>query len=146
LIIVPPIILIAAIGLNKLFKNKYFFKTKFVLVATIIPILCFFRIHSRLADPIEFEPRRSAAFELIEQNDLVMIEDKTTAIRLYQINRKGWPLRSTISYDVVKPLVDRGGKYLILDNQLDKYDDSLFLIFEEKPMKINDLYCYRVKN
>lgn len=145
LIILPPIAAITGVGINKIIQMKKYRNVIFILLFVVIPFTPFLRIHQRFIDVPNFDKIRSDANVIIPSNSLVMVEDPTTAIRLYQLNKKGWPLRDTITYSYVKQLIDEGGDFIILENEIDKYDDSLKYLFETQYRKIDNLYCYPVQ-
>ncbi len=145
LIIVPPLAAITGVGINHITQMKKYGKAILILLLLLIPFTPFLRIHQRFIDVPNFDKIRSDAAEVIPSKSLVMVEDATTAIRLYQLNKTGWPLRGTITYSHVKQLVNEGGNIIVLENEIGKYDDSLKYLFERKYKKIDNLFCYLVK-
>ena len=144
LIATVPFALVTGYGLWKAVQTKY---GKQIMIAcfVIVPLLTFFRVQHRIADVPEFEPMRTDTEKIIPRESLVMVEDGTTAIKLYQLNRVGWPLRGEIRPSDVQNLIARGGKYIILENAISAYDDSLAVLFEDDFRMIDSLYCYKAK-
>lgn len=144
LIAVPPFALFTGLGLKKLTEIK-FGKIILPIIIIIVPILTFLRVDHRIDDVPEFEPMRTDAAKIIPQEARVMVEDGTTSIKLYQLNRTGWPLRGEIKYGFVKECVDKGGEFIILENRINNYDDSIKYLFDSSFVMIDSLYCYRTK-
>lgn len=145
LIIVPPLAIISGFGLKQLTCGARYRQALLVLLLVAGPIGAWARIGSRLSGESNFHQIRAAAKATIPPDALVMVQDPTTAIRLYQLNRRGWPLRSQITRDMVAGLISRGGEYLILSDPLDQYNDSLALLVDTIPSRLGPLHCYTVK-
>ncbi|MCX6826736.1 MAG: glycosyltransferase family 39 protein [candidate division Zixibacteria bacterium] len=142
LIIVPPLAALTGVGLAKIFewgRRGWIFAALLLLMAVPGTLI---RIHSRFGPTNEFYQIRNDVEKLIPAKSLVMVQDNTTAIRLYQLNRKGWPLRNIIKYDEIKKYVSQGAQFLILDRPIETYDDSLTILFEKNPKTIGSFYCY----
>lgn len=146
LIIVPPLAAITGIGLNRLTRFAGWRQYALIALMLLAPFGAVARTYHRFAAVNEFERLREDSDRFIPRTALVMVQDTTPAIKLYQLNRKGWPLRKVINYSLVKMLVSQGGEYLVLDNPIESYDDSLALMFEPGHERIGNLYCYRVRN
>lgn len=146
LIIVPPLAALSGLGLYGMHKTGHWRRYLVVVLLVVAPAGAIARIHHRLTTVEEFDQMRKDAQRAIPAESLVMVQDTTPAIRLYQLNRKGWPLRGEIEYRTIKEYVEQGGKYLILDEPIDNYDDSLSILFKETDQGIGRLYLYVVKN
>ena len=145
LIIVPPLAAITGSGLYHLMNSGGWRKMVAVILITIAPVGAFLRIYDRFDDISRFDQIREAADKYIPAESLVMVEDNTPVVRLYQLNRKGWPLRNEITYGEIKKCVEQGGEYLILEKDLKNYNDSLRLIFSDSAITLGGLYCYTLK-
>lgn len=146
LIILPPIATITGIGLERLVRAGSYERWIAVILMLAVPIGTSARIMHRFADVPEFEPMRADADRLIPMNDLVMTEEGTSAIKLYQLNRHGWAVRGGIGYSSIKQMVDQGGRFLILEHPIDQYNDSLLQLFPTEAKNVGPFYCYRAKN
>ncbi len=144
LIILPPIAAITGVGIHKMTQLKYG-NYLFIAWFLIIPFTTCFRLEHRLESEPRFDKIRQDAAKVIPDNALVMVEDGSTSIKLYKLNKIGWPLRGTIKYAYVKELIGKGGQYIILENEIKQYDDSLQQLFETKFQTIDNLYCYTIR-
>lgn len=144
LTIVPALAAISGVGMYGLLQRGGWRKILLTALLVISPAVTIIRIVPRFGDTGEFHAIRMAAERAIPVKSLVMVEDKTQAIRLYQLNRKGWPLKKNITYREIKEYVGKGGQFLILDKPIGNYDDSLRLIFSDSAIKLGSLYCYNV--
>ncbi len=144
LIILPPIAAITGVGLHKITQLKYG-NYLFIAWFLIIPFVTYFRLEHRLESEPRFDKIREDAANVIKDNALVMVEDGSTSIKLYKLNKIGWPLRGTIKYAYVKKLIAEGGEYIVLENEIEKYDDSLKYLFDENFQTIDNLYCYTIR-
>lgn len=146
LIIVPPLAAITGIGLNRFMQTASWRRYVVLALVVLAPVGAAVRTRHRLTDVNDFDQIRRDSDRSIPRDALVMVEETTMATRLYQLNRTGWPLRRAINYSAVEPLVKKGGEYLVLENPIETYNDSLALLFETMPERISDLYCYRARN
>ena len=145
LIIVPPIAAIAGIGLHRLYLAGRVWKLVAVVLIIIAPVSAFMRVISRFDETETFYRVRADVDEVIPPDALVMVRDNTNAIRLYQLNRKGWPLLREADLNTVRKYIALGAEYIILDEPMDDYLDSLDLYFETTPRFVGPLACYSLK-
>jgi len=145
LIIVPPLAAISGLALHHLADSPDWRRWLAVAMVLLVPIGAAARTVHRIGPSEDYHEMRADANNSIPRDSLVMVQDQSRAIRLYQMNRKGWVLRDEINYAVVKELVEQGGRYLILDRPLAAYDDSLGLIIDTASARIGPMYCYETK-
>ena len=125
LVILPPFALITGAGIEKLCARGRWRQWTALTLVALAPLVAGIRVSHRFGATPEFESVRSASAKHIPAHDLVMVEDNTTAIRLYQLNRRGWPIRFGVTSEKLAPCIEEGAKYLILENPIDSYADSL---------------------
>jgi len=145
MIIVPPLAAVTGSGLYYLILSAGWRKIVAVILIAVAPIGAFIRIYDRFDDTTRFDRIREAADIYIPAESLVMVQDNTPVVRLYQLNRKGWPLRGEITFAETKKCVEQGAEYLILEKELKNYNDSLMLIFSDSAITLGGLYCYTLK-
>ncbi|UCD63212.1 MAG: glycosyltransferase family 39 protein [Candidatus Zixiibacteriota bacterium] len=145
LIIVPPLAALTGTGLNHVVERVPWRRLFLTAVVLLVPLGAVARTYHRIADVAEFEQMRSDADRLIPRGSLVMIQDTTTAIRLYQVNRNGWPLRFGVTYSEVERLIQQGAEYLVIDGPIAGYTDSLRLLFDESHERVGEMYCYSLR-
>lgn len=146
MIIVPPIAWLAGVGLAALYGYAGWRRIVAIILIILAPTGAVLRIYSRFENSDEFYQIRKAAQEKLPAHSLVMVQDKTPAVRLYQLNRKGWPLRNEIKYQDIVSCVNRGAEYLVLEKPLENFSDSLKLIFSDSVIRLGSLYCYTLKH
>jgi hypothetical protein len=143
LVILPPLAALTGIGLGRLLDKEGWLQ-KFAIALLIMSIpMAFIRVHERIKKVPEFGAIRAMSESTIAPTSLVMVEDDTPAIYLYQLNRKGWSLRSGVKHEEVKNLIKQGAEYLILKRSIEEYSDSLAFMFEGSPVLMGPLYCYK---
>lgn len=146
LIMIPPLAAIAAAGLRQLYENSRWQRSLLYLLIVLAPFGAFARIHSRFSDSSDFYAIRQAVDKVISENSRVLVKDFSRgAIMLYQLNRKGWHIDPARGRNDIIAKINRGAEFLILDQPLEKYDNSLKDIFKINPERIGPLYCYSVK-
>ncbi|HWR84050.1 MAG TPA: glycosyltransferase family 39 protein [Candidatus Deferrimicrobium sp.] len=146
IIIVSPLAVVTGAGLYRLYTRGHWRRVVALALVIVAPIGALLRIHQRLGPTDDYYAIRAAAGKIIPEDTLVAVEDDTPAIRLYQLNRRGWPLRSGVRYDEVAVLVRQGARFLIVEQPLDtaegRWDNVLFT----EPIEFGPLLCYRTKN
>ena len=145
LVALPPLALVTGLGLRMLLEGSAWRRALLVLLLVAAPVGAWLRVGHRFTDESQFGEIRQAADRTIPPQALVMVEDPTTAVRLYQLNRHGWPLRFAITYDTVRTRIEKGADYLVLTKPLDSYQDSLSLLVASAPVRLGPLYAYRVE-
>ena len=146
LIIVPPLAMISGWGLYLLSLKPKWKMPLVILLLIILPAVSFLRISSRFAHIEEFDLMRESAEKHIDKNALVIVDESTSAIRLYQLNRKGWAYRDQITSDKIKPLIARGGEYLLLKKPIEEYEEAMSLLVLDSVIMFGPLYGYRTIN
>lgn len=145
LIIVPSLAVFSGLGLASLHSGAGWRRNiVIILVLAALPV-AMARIHSRFGPTEDFAAIRESAEKIIPAGDLVMAQDNSPAVRLYQLNRRGWPLRFGIRCSQVIDYVRQGAKFLVLENPIETYNDSLALIFDNNASRIGPLYCYSLR-
>jgi hypothetical protein len=145
LIMVPPLAAATGLGAKELWERGSRWRTVIIVLLVLAPAGIAARIHTRFGEINDFYQIRSAVQDVIPRGERVMVEDSSGANRLYELDRKGWPLRSRIDVRTVQSYVERGGKFLLLLNPIEQYDDSLRLLFDTSGRKLGPLHCYRLK-
>jgi len=144
LVIVPPLAAISGWGLSRLSLMQNWKIPLATFLLLVLPAVSSYRIFSRFDDVPKFEEIRRAANEKIPHDKLVLVEDKSTPIRLYQLNRHGWPVRDSLCIESVCPFIDSGGVYLVLDNPIQTYNQDIWPLVKDSVIKIGPLYGYKV--
>ncbi len=145
LVIVPPVAAITGHGLYRLYTDGRIYRAIAIGLVILAPIGAYIRVGSRLGETETYYQVRADVDRVIPPDALVMVRDNTNAIRLYQLNRKGWPLLRGATLATVEKYVQLGGKYIVLDQPIEEYLDSLEHYFEDTAKAIGPLYCYKLK-
>jgi len=146
MIIVPPLAAITGSGLYRLYTSGSWRRIIVTTLLLLAPVGAFLRIHHRLGPTDDYDAIRAAAEKIIPEHSLVAIQDDTPAIRLYQLNRKGWPLVKGVRFNEIAELIRVGAKFLIVDQPLDTLDSRWPEILNTTPLELGPLYCYRAKD
>jgi 4-amino-4-deoxy-L-arabinose transferase-like glycosyltransferase len=150
IVIVPPLAVFSGVGLYRFAQGKRW--RQWIVVGFCLAAMI--ALYPRLAhrfDPMEkFDAIREAVEANIPCNALVMVQEETTAIRLYQLNRRGWPLRpvkggDVISLPEVRAAISEGAGYLVLLEPIEQYRDSLQLLFQDSVISLGAYYAYHVR-
>jgi hypothetical protein len=145
LLMIPAVAAISGIGLAFLWEQKSVIKNAALLFCIVAPIVTAIRIKHRFETDTRFEAIRQDTEQHIPRTALVMVEEPTTAVRLYQMNRHGWPIRHGVSLPALQEPLASGADFLVTERPLYMYDSSLAPFFDPTPQRIDSLYCYRVK-
>jgi hypothetical protein len=151
LIIVPATAVFAGIGLERLARPRAWQSWVAIGLMVAAGVALYPRLIHRY-DPMEkFDAIRTAVAEHIPRESLVMVQEETTAIRLYQLNRRGWPLRppedgAKISLEQVRAAIDEGAEYLVLLEPIETYRDSLRLLFSDSVVSLGPYFAYHVSD
>ena len=151
IIIVPPLAVLSGIGLFRFGQGARWRAWAVAGLCLAALIALYPRLIHRY-DPVDkFESIRAAAEAHIPRESLVMVQEETTAIRLYQLNRHGWPLRPIKDGPVLsRPEIDAaialGAEYLVLLEPIESFDDSLQLLFSDSVISLGAYYGYRIRH
>jgi 4-amino-4-deoxy-L-arabinose transferase-like glycosyltransferase len=145
LVAVPPVAVTTGAGLLYLYTRGRRWKTVALILILIAPIGVFIRVGDRLGETEEYRQIRAKVDEVIPNDALVMVRDNSNAIRLYQLNRKGWPLLRETQPDYVLRCIEKGGEYIILEEPLSEYMDTLTVYFDTTVTRLGPLYSYHLK-
>jgi len=146
IIIVPSLAAITGSGLYQLYISRNWQRILVIILLLLAPVGAFLRIHHRFGATNDYFAIRTAAEKIIPQHSLVAVQDDTPAIRLYQLNRKGWPLRNGVRFKEVAELIQEGADFLIVDKPLDTLDSRWREILETTPFELGPLYGYQAKD
>ena len=146
LIIVAPLAMISGWGLYLVSLKPKWKVPLVIFLLIVLPAVSFVRISSRFADIEEFDLMRESAEKHIDKNALVIVDESTSAIRLYQLNRKGWAYRDQITSHKIKALIARGGEYLLLRKPIEEYEDGMSLLVFDSLIMFGPLYGYKTIN
>lgn len=146
LIILPPLAVLTGYGFYNLARLSPTWKTIALILVLAAPIGAFVRVGDRLGQTEEYEQIRASVDAVIPKEALVMVRDNTNAIRLYQLDRKGWALLRGTELSTILDYARQGAQYLLLEEPIEQYLDSLDLYFEQPPRRVGPLFCYRYKN
>ena len=146
LIIVAPLAMISGWGLYLVSLKPKWKVPLVIFLLTVLPAVSFVRISSRFADIEEFDLMRESAEKHIDKKALVIVDESTSAIRLYQLNRKGWAYRDKITSDKIEPLIAQGGEYLLLKKPIEEYEESMSLLVLDSVIMFGPLYGYKTIN
>ena len=143
LVIVPPLAAISGWGLAEIITRPMFRKIVIVFILIILPAVTMFRIYHRFAEVPEFDLIRAGAQKHIPREALVIVQETTTSIRLYQLNRHGWPGRDELTLEKIQALIEKGASYLVLDNPIELNENDLKTLVIDSAFQIGPLYGYR---
>jgi len=144
LIIVPLLAVVSGFGLAHLLRSVGWRRWVAVTLITLAPVMAFQRIAHRLGDTSEFYLIRQAAEEQIPRDALVIVEDNTSAIRLYQMNRHGWPLQDGVTAERVHIRQKQGAKYLVLARAIEEYQEVFASVETARQFRLGPLYAYEL--
>ncbi len=144
MIIVAPLAALSGLGLNGLWKASGWRARVAVALAIIAPIGACVRVAPRFGLQDQYDAIRVSVDDVIAREDLVMVEESSMAIRLYQLNRHGWPVRGDVTLTGIRGMIDQGGKWLVLEGPLNEYDPQLTGSFEQAAARIGPMFAYRV--
>jgi len=144
MIIVPPLAVLTGMGFNGLFKASGWRKQLAIILIIIAPVAACVRVAPRFGPQDQYEAIRGAVDNVIPRGDLVMVEEESMAIRLYQLNRHGWPVRGGVTLVGVRGMIDQGGEWLVLDRPLSEYDPQLTERFGDVSARIGPMFAYHL--
>lgn len=143
LVIVPPLAVLTGMGLQALFQASGWRRQVAIILVIIAPVAACVRVAPRFGPQEKYEAIRAGVNEVIPREELVMVEESSMAIRLYQLNRHGWPVRGEVTLDGIRGMISEGGRWLVLDNPIENYDAQLVRTFGKEADRIGPLYAYR---
>jgi hypothetical protein len=88
---------------------------------------------------------RQLADSYIPRESLVAVEEQTTAIRLYQLNRHGWPIRGEITADKLHTPISKGAEFVILEKPATAYDSTVLSLLDSSPVSTSPMFVYHVR-
>lgn len=142
MIIVPPLAAFSGLGLTALFRAGGWQKHLAIILVVIAPVGACVRVSVRFGPQDQYDAIRASVDDVIPRGDLVMVEEESMAIRLYQLNRHGWPVRGGVTLAGIKGLISEGGRWLVLDHPIEDYDPHLREPFRGAARRIGPLYAY----
>lgn len=143
LLLVPPLAVITGFGLKRLFEGNSWQRAMLALVILAAPVGAALRVQHRFGPTEEFHELREAAARIIHRDSKVIVEDNTRgAIRLYQLNRKGWYIEPGEIDKAVYAYARQGATYLILNRPIEEYDNRSGLRIRDSAINLGPLYCY----
>jgi len=146
LVMVPPMAAVTGYGLRWLAgSGRRRRAAVLVAVAVLSPLAAWFRIEHRFGGTSEFYEMRRDTDKLMPPESLVVVQDPTRgAIRLYEMNRRGWYIRTEDDFPQVIDRVKSGAEFLLLEKPLAGYDRPLPSVGAVLAGRVGVLYCYRV--
>ncbi|MBK7140475.1 MAG: glycosyltransferase family 39 protein [bacterium] len=144
-LIVLPIAGITGLGLYHLLSLRSNWRWVAVALMLAAPINAVTRLDHRYDDP-PFEQIRAEADATISFDELVIAEDWSPIIRLYQLNRFGWAMRPGVTEDWVRQAVEDGADWFVLEKPLSQQRfDLLPYLVDTTPTHIGPLLAFRIK-
>ncbi len=143
--ILLPMALITGLGFAAMYRKPGWVRVVAVVLMLAAPAAATARIAHRTADTPEFGPTRAMAEAHIPRSSLVAVEEQTSAIKLYQLNRHGWPVRGEITYDGLRGLVGKGAEFIVLERSLASYDTAIAKLLDTSPVSTDPMFVYHVK-
>ena len=143
--IVLPMALLTGLGFGALYQKREWVRGVAIALMLVAPAAATARIAHRTATTPEFEPLRAVADTYIPRTSLVAVEEHTSAIKLYQLNRHGWPIRGDMTYDKLRAPIDRGAEFVILEQPLRCYDTAIARLLDTSPVSTNPMFVYHVR-
>ena len=146
LIMVVPFAVISGYGLKWLYEYGRRWRQVVILLMVLAPLGVVARIHTRFGPTDEFYEVRAATEKLIPRSGKVLVEDVTRgAVRLYQMNRKGWYIRSIEEVHKIQECADSGAQFLVLKDELDeKTHLALKNLAPALSGRLGSMYCYKL--
>lgn len=145
LLVVPVLSMAVGLGLDYLIGRGRSFAVIAAAILLAAPVVAHVRVGHRFDSGDRFQTTRQDVDRLIARDDLVAVEDPTTAVRLYRLNRHGWPLRNKIDSATVAPLIDQGLDWLLVEHPVEQYDSALTRLIVRRPDSIGPLLAYRIR-
>ncbi|MFZ5980572.1 MAG: ArnT family glycosyltransferase [Candidatus Zixiibacteriota bacterium] len=147
LLFVPALALVSGYGLSRLFEHRGFRKIIAVVLLVLAPVGAFVRVADRFGETQEFRTIRAEVDKVIPAGSRIIVQDNTRgAVRLYQLNRKGWYIVSPDETDKIADCIRDGARFLVLQKPHENLPDKLKNIFSDCPGRVGPLYCYPLKS
>jgi 4-amino-4-deoxy-L-arabinose transferase-like glycosyltransferase len=146
LIMVVPLAIVSGYGLQWLYESGRWRRNVVILLMVLAPLGVVARIHTRFGSTDEFYEVRTATEVIIPRSSKVVVEDVTRgAVRLYQMNRKGWYIRSNEEIHRIQECVDNGAQFLVLQEELDEETHAALMnLAPALTGRLGSMYCYLV--
>lgn len=146
LFLIPAFAGITGYGLASLYKKGKNWRIVVYILIILAPVGAFLRIADRFGNIEDFYSIRRDVADIIPPHSKVVVEDNTRgALRLYQLNRKGWYVRTGDDYAGVLQAAKDGAEFLIVDRAVETYNDSLRSFVTGEPKRLGPVYCYTLK-
>jgi Dolichyl-phosphate-mannose-protein mannosyltransferase len=142
--ILPLICLFSGLGGTYLWKKHAIVRWAVVTVCLAGPLVTMARISHRISEVPEFESIRHEANIVIPRDARVVVQENTTAIRLYQMNRHGFVIRSNQSIASASFGLSHGATYLVTEREYENLKDSLPQFSFRTQRQLGPLYCYEL--
>lgn len=142
---VAPFAIFTAMGAIWLLQYRSWTRWIAIVILLAGPIATYSRISHRVEKQVHFETMRTDAARIIGERDLVIVHESTTAIRLYELNRRGWVFRTGIDSVIVNACIDSGAAYLVLDSSLSTYPVEMQKLIDSIEMRIGPCFAYRTR-
>ncbi len=146
LVIVPPLAVITGVGLSRLYLSGGWKRVTVVVLLLLAPVGVFLRIYHRFGTINDYYTIHSEVDSIIPRKDLVIVEDHTPAVRLYQLNRKGWTLQHGVRFEETVHYIKDGARFLLVKQPLDNRFGLWGTVVDTIPERLGPLYCYRAKD
>jgi hypothetical protein len=142
IIAVPPLALLTGLGLSSYIFGRKWHRIAAAGLLVVALAITAIRIHHRYVWPDEYLAIRSATEELIDRNQLVIVEDPAGPIRLYQMNRHGWALRSGTTPDQIADYFDQGASWLLLEKPIHNYPPEFQELVDTTVTAVGPFHAY----
>ena len=143
--IVLPLAVLTGIGFSVAYQKGRWIRTVSIILMIAAPVVATVRTAHRTAPAPEFEPMRQVADAHIPRQSLVAVQEQTTAIRLYQLNRHGWPIRGEITADKLRGAIERGAEFVILEKPADYYEPAVVQLLDSSAVSTSPMFVYHVR-
>jgi len=144
LIIIPLVSIVSGYGVRFLMGAGGWRRGLAIIMIAVTPAAGFVRIMHRFGDTSDFHAIRAAASLQIPREALVIVEEETSAVRLYQMNRHGWPLQDGVTADRVLWRWRAGAEYVVLNHPLERYPDVAAQVEIVREFPLGPLFGYEL--
>lgn len=144
--IVLPMAVLTGIGFADIYRRGKRLRAVLIILMLAAPIVATVRTAHRIAPAPEFAPIRQLTETYIPRQSHVAVQEQTTAIRLYQLNRHGWPLRGEITADRLRaPISSKEAAFVTLEKPATAYNSAIVHLLDSSPVSSSPMFVYHVR-
>jgi 4-amino-4-deoxy-L-arabinose transferase-like glycosyltransferase len=144
LVIVPLMAIVSGFGLAHLLSRNGWRRHVAVVLIALAPVTACLRIAHRFGDTTDYYQIRQSSDDQVPRESLVAVEDYTKAVRLYQMNRHGWPIQDSVTAELVLARQKLGARYLVLKRPIEQYQGLSAGISTVARFRLGPLFAYEL--